>query len=239
MISIKLRESWRAKPRKGTPSYMGSPPVSQVYYHWTGTPRPARSDIEWLRSIQMFHMEHNGWADFAYSYAIGMDGTVYEGRGGGIQGAHTLGFNKVSYGILFLIGTDEELTTAAIDSSLFLLQYLEQECFITPQTNVFPHSAVSQGNQCPGDEVRKLIKWTMDDGWWATAPTETKGSLEVGHVSAELENVYLDIRGERPGEYARVWQDKLDAGHLTLNDIRWKLLPSALDDLRQAIKDLS
>ncbi len=232
MIEIQPRSHWGAKSRKGAPTYMNRP-VSLVYYHWTGTLRPARNDIEWLRSIQMFHVENNGWADFAYSFAIGMDGTVYEGRGKGVQGAHTLGFNKVSYGILFLIGTDEELTTAAIDSSLLLLQHLEQEDWIAPETQVFPHSTVSEGNQCPGDEVRKLIEWTTESGWWATAPTETK------EVSEELENVYLDIRGEGPTEYASVWQAKLDSGELTLNDIRWKLLPSALDDLRQAIEDLS
>ena len=44
------------------------------------------------------------WSDIGYSFLIGGDGRVYEGRGGKRVGAHTGGYNSVGYGVSF-IGT--------------------------------------------------------------------------------------------------------------------------------------
>ena len=40
----------------------------------------------------------SGWSDIGYSFLIGEDGRVYEGRGWGVVGAHTLHYNAVAYG---------------------------------------------------------------------------------------------------------------------------------------------
>ena len=66
------------------------------------------------RAIQNYHMDSNGWSDIGYSFLIGGDGNVYEGRGWNKVGAHTYGFNDVGYGIDF-IGTfiDHNPTSAA------------------------------------------------------------------------------------------------------------------------------
>ena len=37
-----------------------------------------------------------------YSFMIGGDGSVFEGRGWNVVGAHTLNFNDVGYGIDFM-----------------------------------------------------------------------------------------------------------------------------------------
>ena len=42
------------------------------------------------------------WSDIGYSFVIGGDGRIYEGRGWGRVGAHTKGQNSVSYGIGFI-----------------------------------------------------------------------------------------------------------------------------------------
>ncbi len=44
---------------------------------------------------------HNITGEFA-SFLVGNDGNVYEGRGFNVQGAHTSGFNAVSYGTCFI-----------------------------------------------------------------------------------------------------------------------------------------
>ncbi|KAH9375601.1 hypothetical protein HPB48_013815 [Haemaphysalis longicornis] len=41
------------------------------------------------------------WWDIGYNFVIGGDGRVYEGRGFGVEGAHTLGHNTDSLGIAF------------------------------------------------------------------------------------------------------------------------------------------
>ena len=38
-----------------------------------------------------------GFSDIGYSWLIGEDGAAYEGRGWGVVGAHTRGYNSNSY----------------------------------------------------------------------------------------------------------------------------------------------
>ena len=58
-----------------------------------------------------------GWNDIAYSFLIGEDGRAYEGRGWGVSGAHTSGYNSVSHGIS-MIGTftSRNPNNAALDA---------------------------------------------------------------------------------------------------------------------------
>jgi len=39
-----------------------------------------------------------GWSDIGYSFLIGEDGRVYEGRGWDVVGAHTLNYNDIANG---------------------------------------------------------------------------------------------------------------------------------------------
>lgn len=55
-----------------------------------------------VRLVQTFHIESRKWGDISYNFLIGSDGNVYEGRGWGIQGAHTLGYNQKSVCIAFV-----------------------------------------------------------------------------------------------------------------------------------------
>jgi hypothetical protein len=45
-------------------------------------------------------MDTNGWADIGYSFGVGEDGRIYEGRGWDRVGAHTSGYNSNGIGKL-------------------------------------------------------------------------------------------------------------------------------------------
>ena len=47
-------------------------------------------------------MDTRKWSDIGYSFLIGGDGKIYEGRGWNKSGAHTQGFNSQGYGVAFI-----------------------------------------------------------------------------------------------------------------------------------------
>lgn len=55
-----------------------------------------------MRSMQRFHQNERGWDDIGYSFAIGGDGKVYEGRGFDRVGAHAPSYNDKSIGIVLI-----------------------------------------------------------------------------------------------------------------------------------------
>jgi peptidoglycan recognition protein len=73
------------------------------------------------RGIQDWHINGNGWCDIGYSFLVGGDGNVYEGRGWDEIGAHTGGFNSVGYGVCFLGSFTSQLPTAAAEATFHQL----------------------------------------------------------------------------------------------------------------------
>lgn len=77
--------------------------VRLVVHHTAGTAPRANKLAEQaeMRNIQRQHQHANGWADIGYNYVIMPSGRVYEGRGFGARGAHTLGANTGTVGVSF------------------------------------------------------------------------------------------------------------------------------------------
>ena len=59
-----------------------------------------------VRSIYAYHTRTLGWCDIAYNALVDKFGQVFEGRAGGmdrpVEGAHTGGFNKNTWGVAML-----------------------------------------------------------------------------------------------------------------------------------------
>ncbi|KDR18042.1 Peptidoglycan-recognition protein 1, partial [Zootermopsis nevadensis] len=96
------RSGWGARPSKHV-EYMKIP-VEYAIIHHTVTPKcnSMAECVEKVSSIHSFHVNTNGWDDIGFSFLVGGDGNVYEGRGWHQVGAHTYGFNKKSVGIALI-----------------------------------------------------------------------------------------------------------------------------------------
>uniref|UniRef100_A0A023GMN1 Peptidoglycan-recognition protein n=2 Tax=Amblyomma TaxID=6942 RepID=A0A023GMN1_AMBTT len=97
------RRKWGARRPRGR-SPMRPKQAQRVFiHHTTGAGcNSLASCSRLMRGHQNYHMNNNRWPDIGYSFLIGGDGRVYEGRGFGIEGAHTIGYNKNAIAISFI-----------------------------------------------------------------------------------------------------------------------------------------
>jgi hypothetical protein len=94
-LRIISRAEWGARPPKRRLAM--TIPTPRLWLHHLAA--------EWhgaagMRTAQLFHQNTRGWDDFAYSFAVDDDGTIFEGRGAGVVGAHTIGDNSTSHAIV-------------------------------------------------------------------------------------------------------------------------------------------
>ncbi|KAM6111702.1 N-acetylmuramoyl-L-alanine amidase-like [Phoenicopterus ruber ruber] len=100
--AIVPRCMWGARPYRGTPRPL-TLPLGSVYIHHTFVPSaPCRTFAACardMRAMQRFHQDTRGWDDIGYSFVVGSDGYLYQGRGWHWVGAHTKGYNSKGYGV--------------------------------------------------------------------------------------------------------------------------------------------
>ena len=76
-------------------------------HHTAGSNEYAPEDSAGIiRSIYEYHTRTLGWCDIAYNALVDKYGQVFEGRAGGmtkpVEGAHTGGFNRDTWGVAML-----------------------------------------------------------------------------------------------------------------------------------------
>ncbi|MFI6919904.1 N-acetylmuramoyl-L-alanine amidase [Nonomuraea spiralis] len=107
-IVIVDRAGWNARPPRD-PADVEHVPLSErteFVVHHTETPADRTP-----RSIQDSHMDERGWNDIGYNFLVRDDGTVYEGRGWLVRGAHATDHNVTGIGCAY-IGMNQPTETA-------------------------------------------------------------------------------------------------------------------------------
>ena len=103
-FDIHLRSEWGAR---ASSTSNASTVKLAVVHHSASSNSYSPADVPGvLRSIQAFHMDGRGWSDIAYNFVVDKYGGIWEGRGGGIDnpviGAHAMGFNTTSVGVMVI-----------------------------------------------------------------------------------------------------------------------------------------
>ncbi|KAJ8020103.1 Peptidoglycan-recognition protein SC2 [Holothuria leucospilota] len=151
--NIISRAEWGARdPADST--YMAPPVDHFVVHHSAGsTCDSVESCSTIVRAIQNYHMDSNGWWDIGYSFLIGGDGNVYEGRGWDVVGAHAgvTEYNSNGIGVCMLGDfTDSMPTQAALNALESFVDCCVSRSKLASDYNVVGHRDV-RNTQCPGD----------------------------------------------------------------------------------------
>ncbi len=148
-----------------------------VVHHTAGTNSYTRAQAAAIvRGIEVYHVQGNGWNDIGYNFLVDRFGTIYEGRGGGIDqnviGAHAQGFNSGTVGVA-LVGnyTQAVPPPAQRDALVRLLAWRLDIAHIDPLSTVV---YTSGGNA--KFRAGKLVTLRAVSGHRDTGPSECPGN---------------------------------------------------------------
>ncbi|XP_068173935.1 peptidoglycan recognition protein 5 [Antennarius striatus] len=112
---------------------------------------------EQLVSIQKMHMTDRHFDDIGYNFLVEADGTVYEGRGWCVVGAHAKGNNHDSLGIAFMGNfTTDTPSTESLSAVKELLLSGVSQGFLHPEFVLLGHRDL--GNTlCPGEKLYTVL----------------------------------------------------------------------------------
>ncbi|XP_053552390.1 peptidoglycan recognition protein 1-like [Bombina bombina] len=138
---------------------MKTPVPYVVIHHTTGAGCTNQASCsEKVRNIQNYHINSQKWCDVGYSFLVGEDGNVYEGRGWNRVGVHAPNYNSRSIGIS-VIGdfTNRNPNSAAQNAVRSLIACGLSKGFIQKNYSLRGHRDV-YSTSCPGNAFYNVIK---------------------------------------------------------------------------------
>ncbi|XP_066247206.1 peptidoglycan-recognition protein 2-like [Euwallacea similis] len=153
------REQWGASKALSIEPLAKNPAPIVVVHHADCQPcLSLLSCTKKVQNIQHYHISTKRWNDIGYNFLIGGEGTIFEGRGWGITGAHAKGWNNRSIGIC-LIGNFQEKSPPS--SQLLALEALIA-CGVKNENIAKNYSLIGHRQAtrtaCPGDILFSIVK---------------------------------------------------------------------------------
>ena len=111
-LKIVNRRTWLAQPAVAHSNNLSHPvPYVVIMHTATESCETQAGCVFIVRHVQTFHIDSDGWNDIGYSFLVGGDGNVYEGRGRDIEGAFAYGYNSKVIDVSFIGTFASELPT--------------------------------------------------------------------------------------------------------------------------------
>jgi peptidoglycan hydrolase-like protein with peptidoglycan-binding domain len=111
-VSVVSRAQWGATDWKGKVYSVPMTERTEFFVHYHGDPPPTRLGKDVPRNVEKIHLA-NGWAGVGYNFMVDHNGTVYEGRGWNLVGAHCPNHNRSGIGVYVALGGAQEPSNAA------------------------------------------------------------------------------------------------------------------------------
>lgn len=185
---------------------------SEFFVHHTEGPTD-----QTIKSIQNFHMDGNRWSDIGYNHLVGDDGTIYEGRGWLVVGAHCPNHNRIGHSVAY-IGKNAP-TEAALRSIRWL--YDEACRRAKKKLKILGHGE-RFATACPGTRLQAWVAKGMPVDGPETKPVPAPKPIKIvwdGDVPRWPGRVLAYDPGEPMlrGEDVKAWQTKIDKRGWTID----------------------
>ncbi|XP_072180849.1 peptidoglycan-recognition protein SC2-like [Diadema setosum] len=188
---IVSRSLWGARPPKARQDMATPVPFVVLHHTLTYACFTLQDCSKLMRSIQNFHMDDRGWNDIAYSFLVGEDGRVYEGRGWDTVGAHAPWYNFRSIGISIMGNFTAKLPNKkAISAVQSLISCAIDKNKLNANYTLYGHRQATPDRTCPGEALFKEMQswphWQAGDHF---PPTKTE---------KEPDDVYFAEKDDKP-----------------------------------------
>jgi N-acetylmuramoyl-L-alanine amidase len=133
--------------------------LTRIILHCTATPDGRHVDVDTIRS---WHKKR-GWSDIGYHYVIYLDGSVHAGRDVAKVGAHVVGHNADTIGVVYVGGTDaggkakDTMNAAQQTAFVNLVKHLRDQ--YGPLT-LHGHNEYA-AKACPSFNVKHKFEWLV------------------------------------------------------------------------------
>jgi N-acetylmuramoyl-L-alanine amidase len=133
--------------------------LTRIILHCTATPDGRHVDVDTIRS---WHRKR-GWSDIGYHYVIYLDGSVHAGRDVAKAGAHVVGHNADTIGVVYVGGTDaggkakDTMNAAQETAFVNLVKHLRDQ--YGPLT-LHGHNEYA-AKACPSFNVKHKFEWLV------------------------------------------------------------------------------
>lgn len=202
-VPIVSRREWGAKPWKGQPAPVPMSRKRHFLVHYHGGPVAQRVGTAVPRTVESIHLA-NGWSGPGYNFMVDAAGTVYEGRGWNLQGAHCPGRNTDGLGVYVAVGGDQAPTSQQLQA---LRDLYAEACELAGRKLEQCYHRKHYATECPGDQLRS---WVDAGNLTEEAPVPQRPTEQPWTAGTILPGGRITTAYGVPGKWA--------AGHHTGDD---------------------
>ncbi|MFD7738067.1 N-acetylmuramoyl-L-alanine amidase [Kitasatospora sp. NPDC059800] len=151
---------------------------TEFFVHYDGAHAISRTGNSVPQAIEAEHLAQD-WAGIGYNFVVDQAGSVFEGRGWNLQGAHCPGHNRSGLGVQIAVGGDQSPSDAALNAARALY---DEACARTGRSLSKRGHKDGFATLCPGP---KLYSW-VQAGMPAPGGSGNGGGGVPAALSAEV-----------------------------------------------------
>lgn len=191
MVNIVSRSGWDATPWQGSTVTVSLSQRTEFMMHYDGGVPIYRTGVSVPQAIERTHL-NNGWSGIGYNFVVDQNGTIFEGRGWSLQGAHCPGHNTSAFGVQIAIGGDQRPSEAALNSARALY---DEACRRTGRTLRKLGHNDGYATSCPGPHLDAWVENGMPaDGSAGGGTPITLGDDLIGAQEGDKGEVVVAIQ---------------------------------------------